>query len=150
VAVTLTADAPAGLGDYVAHDGNSFSPGEAIHVYAEVLGYGWRDNGDGTFSKLLDADLALVDASGTTVASKEKFVTTDVKSREKLLESYLAFNVTLSAFDPGPYKLQFKVHDRAGGKDAMFEVPITLVAPATAPAPDAGASSAPVSSASSP
>jgi len=99
--VALTEGAPAGYGDYVVHEGNSFRPGETIHIYAEVLGYGWRDNGDGTVSKLLDADLALVDASGATVASKPGFVTTDVKSREKLLESDLAFNVTLTAFQPG-------------------------------------------------
>jgi len=126
--VALTEGAPAGYGDYAVHDGNSFKPGETIHIYAEVLGYGWRDNGDGTVSKLLDADLALVDASGATVASKPGFVTTDVKSREKLLESDLAFNVTLTAFQPGAYKLQFTVHDRAGGKDAVFDVPVTLLA----------------------
>jgi len=126
--VALTEGAPAGYGDYVVHEGNSFKPGETIHIYAEVLGYGWRDNGDGTVSKLLDADLALIDASGATVASKQGFVTTDVKSREKLLESDLAFNVTLTAFQPGAYKLEFTVHDRAGGKDTVFDVPVTLLA----------------------
>jgi hypothetical protein len=125
--VALTEDVPQGYGNYTVHAGNSYRAGEVIHVYAEVLGYGWRDDGDGTFAKLLDADLALLDANGTTVASKPKFLSTDVRSRQKVLESDLAFNVTLSAFEPGAYKLQFAVHDRAGGKDTTFDVPITLV-----------------------
>ena len=132
--VALTEGVPQGYGDYAVHDGNTYRAGEVIHVYAEVLGYGWRENGDGTFSKLLDADLALLDANGTTVASKPKFLSTDVRSRQKVLESDLAFNVTLSSFQPGAYKLQFAVHDRAGGKDTTFDVPITLVADEQLPA----------------
>jgi hypothetical protein len=146
--VALTEGAPGGYGDYTVHEGNSFKPGETIHIYAEVLGYGWRDNGDGTVSKLLDADLALVDASGATVASKQGFVTTDVRSREKLLESDLAFNVTLTAFQPGAYKLQFTVHDRASGKDAVFDVPVTLLA-ADAPVEPSTSSEAPPAETSS-
>jgi hypothetical protein len=132
--VTLTEGVPEGYGNYSVHAGNTYRAGEVIHVYAEVLGYGWRDNGDGTWSKLLDADLALLDANGTTVASKPRFLSTDVRSRQKVLESDLAFNVTLSAFQPGAYKLQFAVHDRAGGKDTSFDVPVTLVADEQLPA----------------
>ncbi len=143
--VTLTEGAPAGYGDYTVHDGNSFAPGETIHIYAEVLGYGWRDNGDGTKSRVLDSDLALVDAGGATVASKPGFVTIDLPSRTETLETDLAFNVTLTAFQPGAYKLQFTVHDRASGKDTMFDVPITLTggdgsSAASAPEPDASSS----------
>ena len=145
--VTLTDGPPAGYGDYKVHQGNSFAPGETIEVYAEVLGYGFKDNGDGTFSKLLDADLALLDASGTTVARKDKFLTTNQTSHDKILESDLAFNVTLSAFAPGAYKLQFTVHDEVSGKDTSFDVPVTLVASdgvdsaePSSTAPDAGAS----------
>ncbi len=49
-------------------------------------------------------------------------------SREKLLETYLTLDATLTSFAAGDYKLQYIVHDRAGGKDATFEVPITLTA----------------------
>lgn len=139
--VSLTEGVPAGYADYVAHDGNSYHAGETIHVYAEVLGYGWRDNGDGTYSRLLDADLALLDANGTTVASKPQFLTGDVRAREKLLESDLAFNVSLSAFPPGPYKLRFTVRDRASTKQATFEVPITLVGGDASSEPSAATSS---------
>lgn len=142
--VTLT-DAPAaGYGNYTPHQGSEFRTGEPIHVYVEVLGYGWKDNGDGTLSELLDADLNLLNAQGTTVASQEKFLTADIKSREKLLETFLTLDATLTAFDPGAYKLQYVLHDRAGGKDTTFEVPITLVAgDASAPSADASSSATP-------
>ena len=127
-AVTLTEGTAAGYGNYTPRAGQSYKIGEPIHVYLEVLGYGWKDNGDGTNSELLDADLNLLDSTGATVASQEKFLTSNIVSREKLLETYLTLDATLTSFAAGEYKLQYVVHDRAGGKDATFEVPITLTA----------------------
>ena len=125
--VTLT-DAPApSYGNYVTRAGSSYRPGEQIHLYVEVLGYGWTDNGDGTQSELLDADLNLLNAQGTTVASQAKFLSANIKSREKLLETFLTLDATLTSFDAGDYKLQYVLHDLAGGKQTTFEVPITLL-----------------------
>ena len=140
--VTLTEAPATGYGNYTPRDSSSFRPGEKIHVYVEVLGYGWQDNGDGTQSELLDADLSLVSASGATLATQEKFLSANIKSREKLLETYLTLDATLTSFEPGAYKLQYLLHDRAAGKDTTFEVPITLVA--------ADASGAPASSSAAP
>jgi hypothetical protein len=141
--VTLIDGTPEGYGNYRPHQGNAYRPGEPIHIYVELLGYGFKDNGDGTFSKQIDADLSLLDANGTTVAAQEKFFSSDVKSREKLLETYFTFDATLTSFAAGAYKLHYALHDRASGKDTSFEVPITLTAG------DASSSEAPGSSASS-
>ncbi|HWA42942.1 MAG TPA: hypothetical protein VHA10_07010 [Hypericibacter adhaerens] len=146
--VTLIDGTPESYGNYTAHQGNSYRPGEPIHIYVELLGYGFKDNGDGTFSKQFDADLSLIDASGTTVAAQEKFFTSDIRSREKLLETYFTFDATLTSFAPGAYKLHYVLHDRASGKQATFEVPITLMAAdASAPSGPAGGPSEPSSSA---
>ena len=145
--VTLTAEPAAGYGNYTPHEGSEYKLGEQIHVYVEVLGYGWKDNGDGTQSELLEADLSLLDASGTSIASQAKFLSADIKSREKLLETYLTLDATLSSFAAGNYKLQYLLHDRATGKDTTFEVPITLTGPASSEAP--APSEAPASGASS-
>lgn len=131
--VTLTTGTVGGYGDYTARDGSSFAVGEPIHVYAEVLGYGWVDTGDGSFSRQLEADLNLLNPVGNIIQSQAKFYANDTKSREKLLETYLGFEVVLNDFQPGDYTLQFVVHDRAGGKDATVDVPVTLTA-ADAPA----------------
>lgn len=141
--VTLTTEAAHGYGNYTPRDSQSFGLGEQIHVYVEVLGYGWSDNGDGTLSELLDADLSLVDASGQVLASQAKFLSANIKSRDKLLETYLTLDATLTSFDPGDYSLRYVVHDLAGGKEATFDVPITLTGPASSSeaGPDASSSS---------
>lgn len=137
--VTLTEAPATGYGNYTPRDSSDFKPGEKIHVYVEVLGYGWHDNGDGTQSELLDADLNLLNATGQTVASQAKFLSANIKSREHLLETFLTLDATLTSFQPGAYKLQYVLHDRAANKDVTFEVPITLL-PGEAGSP---ASSAP-------
>jgi hypothetical protein len=129
--VTLTAEAARGYGNYTPRDGQTYQLGEQIHVYVEVLGYGWKDNGDGTLSELLDADLSLVDTNGQTLASQAKFLSANIVSREKLLETFLSLDATLTSFDPGSYLLRYTLHDVAGGKDTSFDVPITLVGAAS-------------------
>jgi len=126
---TLTVAPATGYGSYTPLAGDEVATGAPIHVYVELLGYGWRDNGDGTFSRLIDADLSLTDAEGTTLASQTKFLSLELRSREKLLETYLTLEATLSAFPPGPYRLNYVLHDRASGKDGRFTLPITLAAP---------------------
>lgn len=143
--VTLTEETATNYGNYTPRADDSVRLGEPIHVYVEVLGYGWKDNGDGTFSELLDADLSLLNANGTTVASQQNFLNADIRSREKLLETFLTFEATLSAFEPGDYRLHYVLHDRAGGEEASFDVPIRLVgdsADASSEAPSASSSGA--------
>ena len=147
--VTLTDTPASGYGNYTPHAGSEYTLGEQIHVYVEVLGYGWKDNGDDTQSELLDADLSLISASGATLATQEKFLSANIKSREKLLETYLTLDATLTSFDPGAYKLQYLLHDRAGGKDTTFEVPITLVAADASGAPASSSEAAPADASSS-
>jgi hypothetical protein len=124
--VTLIDGPATGFGGYTARAGSTYAAGETIHVYVEVLGYGWRDNGDGTVSRLLDADLRLLDQSGVAVASQDKFVSDDFTSHEKTLETYLAFDVAVSKFAGGDYTLHFTLHDRSGEAQTVFDVPITL------------------------
>jgi len=146
--VTLTDGLAKGYGNYTVHEGNSYKIGEQINVYVEVLGYGFKDNGDGTLSQLLDADLSLIDANGTTVASQAKFLSANIVSRTKLLETYLTLDATLTSFAPGDYKLQYALRDLAGNKQTTFEVPITLT-PADAPPSDASSSEPPPDASSS-
>ncbi len=134
--VTLIAEAAPAYGDYTPHQGNSYGPNAPIHVYAEIVGYGWKDNGDGTLSELLDADLNLLDKAGTLLGQQQGFLNVDIQSRNKQLETYLNLQATLASVEPGDYQLQFVLHDRAGGKTATFAVPVTIVSA------DAAASSA--------
>ena len=125
--VTLIEEPAPAFGNYTVHAGQSYRQGEPINVYVEALGYGWADNGDGTLSELLDADLNLLDGSGAQVAQQLNFLHSDIRSNSRLLETYLNLRVTLTSFDPGEYRLQFVLHDRAAGKSTDFEVPVTLL-----------------------
>jgi hypothetical protein len=124
--VTLTDGDASAYGSYVPAAGSTFKTGDIVHVYAEVIGYGWRKNADATFSTLLDVDLYLKTRSGQIAASEEKFLSTDIRTRTQNLETFLALNATLTDFSPGDYTLEYHVHDKASGKEAQFSVPITL------------------------
>ena len=99
-------------------DGVQLKP-EAVRVDAEGVAH------VGLFStrtsELLDADLNLLNATGQTVASQAKFLSANIKSREHLLETFLTLDATLTSFQPGDYKLQYVLHDRAADKDVTFE-----------------------------
>lgn len=130
---TLTEAPAAGYGQFTPRGSNVFAPGDTVHVYAELVGYGAAATANGFYVRQLGADLALLDAAGNVRATQPDFFTSSTRSSERLLETYLSFTVTLSAFDPGDYTLRYIVHDRAGDKQTSFELPITLVA-----APPAG------------
>ena len=129
---TLTEGPATGYGSFTPAADNSFAAGDPIHVYVEVLGYGWRDKsegtGDGTVAIELDADLQLISADGVTLARQDKFLSTEIVSREMRLETFLAFEANLSGFAPGDYQLSYRLTDRVTGKTAEFSLPITLTA----------------------
>lgn len=120
----------AGYGNFTASTTSTYGSGEPIHVYVEVLGYGWQANDDGTQSVLLDVDLALKNAEGKLVASEDKFLSSDIRSRAQNLETFLTFDATLTDFAAGAYTLEFTVRDRASGKSGSFSLPVTLTASA--------------------
>lgn len=123
---SLVEGSVAGYGNFTAATASTYSSGEPIHVYVEVLGYGWQANEDGTQSVVLDVDLALKTAEGKQAASEDKFLSTDIRSLSQNLETFLTFDATLTDFAPGAYTLEFTVRDRVSGKSGSFSLPVTL------------------------
>src|SRR5690606_22789623 len=60
-----------------------FKAGESLLVYAEPVGYGFRDNGDGTYSFGVDIDLAIRDTAGGEVVNQKDFASAVLSSRRK-------------------------------------------------------------------
>ncbi len=121
-------DGPAtGYGAYKPAPDASFTPTETIHVYAELLGYGFADK-DGFQAASVSGDLFLVSADGRTLARQDKFLSLDISGREKRLESYLSFQTSLSGFPPGDYRLEVELTDTVSGKKASFSLPLVLAA----------------------
>ncbi len=128
---TLTSDAAIGYGVYQPREGQSYAAGETVHVYAELLGYGVVTGKDKLLTRKLAADLSLLDAEGQLRATSRDFFQSETQSRQRTLETYLAFTARLSDFAPGEYRLRFDVRDLVSGKATQFELPITLTAAAT-------------------
>jgi len=125
----LTEGEATGYGQYTARTGNAFRPGETVHVYAEIIGYGIGETASGLYTRSLAADLTLRDADGTVRGSQPNFYASEIVGRNRLLETWLSFTVSLSDFPPGDYVLAYTVRDLEGGKQAQFELPITLTSP---------------------
>lgn len=126
---TLTEGEAAGFGQYQNRTSHAFAAGETIHVYAEVLGYQSAPTANGNYVRDLEADLALVDASGVVRGTQPRFYRSETVSRTPLLETYLSFTVTLSDFAPGDYTLRYTVRDRSAGAETSFDLPVTLSGP---------------------
>ena len=124
---TFTAGPATGYGAYPAREGASFSAGETVNVYAEVLGYGFAEK-DGLQAAAIDADLFLVSEDGRTLARQDKFLSLDFAGTEKRLETYLSFQTSLSGFPAGAYALEVRLTDNVSGKVAEFSLPLTLAA----------------------
>ena len=126
--VELVDGTPRGLGQYERRTSRTYKPDEPVIVYAELYGYGVTLPANGGYIRELTADLALVDASGAVRANQVAFWTSSETFEVRPLEMHLSFSAGLSAFPPGDYTLRFTVHDAAGGKQASFDVPVTLEA----------------------
>jgi hypothetical protein len=125
---TLVSGTPKGLGQYERRIDRVFTPDEPVTVYAELYGYGVTSKASGGYVRGLSADLALVDGTGAVRANQIGFWSSSEEFETRPLEMHLSFSATLSAFPPGDYVLRFTVHDKAFGKQASFDIPITLKA----------------------
>ncbi len=127
---TLVITTPRGFAQYERRTERTFKPDEPVIVYAELYGYGVSPRANGGYVRELSADLALLDATGAVRANQIGFWSSAEEFETRPLEMHLSFSATLSAFPPGDYTLRFAVHDKASGKDASFDLPITLTAAA--------------------
>ena len=122
----FVAQAPTGFGMYDKRTDNVFKPGEKLIVYAEPAGYGWKDNGDGTFTFGFNIDLAVKSKDGEVLTSKQDFSDVALTSHAKNHEFMLALTLDLSGADPGDYILEYTTRDIASDKSAVLSLPFTI------------------------
>lgn len=117
-----------GFGVYKERETAQFKPGEPLLVYAEPVGYAWKDNGNGTFSFGFDVDLLLKTSKGEIVGGQENFqqlvLVSSAKNREFMLT--LTLNVTGAPADD--YVVEFRTRDAFGPKVATISLPFTILA----------------------
>ncbi|HTJ56412.1 MAG TPA: hypothetical protein VL418_02450 [Devosiaceae bacterium] len=123
-ALFVTGD-PGGFGIYSARPDVPFKKGEKLVVYAEPVGYGWKDNGDGTYSFGFDVDLSIKSPDGTETVQKN-FSHLVLSSHAKNHEFMLTLTLNVDGAGPGKYLLQYTTHDIASNKSAVISLPFTI------------------------
>ncbi len=120
----FVSEPPSGFGVYKAKEGEAFKPGETIFIYAEPVGYGYRQDGE-AYEVSLVADVALRIARGTLGAQKG-FETFGFKSLVKKREFFLPITYDFGSLDPGKYTVETTLTDSVTGNKAKFELPFTI------------------------
>lgn len=121
-------DGPAtGYGKYQPRSSSVFAPEEAIHVYAEPVGF-TVEEADGIFSYRIAADFRLINATGQVLAQQDAFAafSSEGRSARRELPATLAFQ--FSGLPAGDYALELDFEDEVGGKSATASLPFSISA----------------------
>lgn len=113
-------------GIYAEKQGAVFAPGEPIIVYGEPVGYGYRDNGDGTWSFGFSFDYVVKSIDGDILGGKEGFQTYESTSHQQNREFLLNLTLALSGAQPGSYVLEYVAHDIASDETATITLPFSI------------------------
>ena len=95
-------------------------------VYAEPVGYGWKDNGNSLFQFGFVVDFTIKSSDGKVLAEEENFMRMETESHHRNLEFFLVLTLNMGRAPPGDYVVEYKLHDIASDKTAAFEMPFKL------------------------
>lgn len=118
---------PGGFGVYTERATTEFAANEPIVIYAEPVGYAWRDNGDGTYTFGFDIDLLVKTSDGEIVGGQENFQHLELTSREKNREFMLTLTLTLTGAPPDEYVVEYTTRDIASDKQGVISLPFSIV-----------------------
>jgi hypothetical protein len=117
---------PQGYGEYVERGDNVFKPGEKLVTYAEPVGYGWKDVGNGEYEFGFKADFLVKSSDGKVLGGQEDFADLTQKSRARNREFMVILTLSLSDAPPGEYLLEYKLRDVTGDKSTTFKMPFKI------------------------
>jgi hypothetical protein len=118
---------PQGFGIYHERAHNEFAPGEPIVIYAEPVGYAWRENPDGAYTFGFDVDLLLKTSDGAIVGGQENFQHLELTSRARNREFMLTLTLTVDGAPPGDYIVEYTTRDIASDKAGVISLPFSIV-----------------------
>ncbi|MHA7774292.1 hypothetical protein [Roseibium sp. M-1] len=122
---TFTQGTSTGYGQYTPRGDAVFADGEALSVYAEPVGYGFKESAGG-FGYALTASYKLLNASGQVLAEQDNFATFSGNGRAKQRELSAALTFQFSGLPSGSYTLETRFADENGGSQAAFTLPFTV------------------------
>lgn len=121
----FVASQPNGFGVYDLRDNSSFKAGEAMLIYVEPVGYGYKQDGN-LFVVDLVADVEVKSADGKVLGGQKGFTKFGLKSRVKNREFYAFITYNFSGLTPGSYVASTTLADPSTGKSGSFDLPFTI------------------------
>ncbi|KZM51601.1 hypothetical protein [Labrenzia sp. OB1] len=125
--VTLTDGSSQGYGQYTPRASSAYGDGEPLSVYAEPVGYDFRQTGD-SYAYELTASYRLLNLSGQVLAEQGNFASFAGSGLSKKRELSASLNFQFSGLPSGDYKLEATFTDAVGGKQASFSLPFSVTA----------------------
>lgn len=117
---------PEGFGVYQERDDAVFAAGEPLVVYAEPVGYAWKDNGDGTYNFGFGVDLLLKTSKGEIVGGQENFQQLELTSRAKNREFMLTLTLNIDGAPAGDYVVEYRTRDLHSSKVGTISLPFAV------------------------
>jgi len=124
-AATFTNGSATGYGQYEPRGNALFSAEDTLSVYAEPVGYAFRESGDG-FAYELTASYRLLTLSGQVLAEQDTFATFSGSGRGKQRELSATLAYQFSGLPAGDYRLETSFKDEIGGTQNGFTLPFTV------------------------
>ena len=117
----------AGYGAFEPRDGATFEPGDAINVYAEPVGYGYRENG-GVYEVELAVDFEILNNTGQVLAEQADFARVTAEARNPLREFQTSLSFRFEGLTDGDYILVTRFRDTNSEKSGEIRLPFTIEA----------------------
>ena len=115
-----------GFGMYKPRSTNIFKPGEELLVYAEPVGYGWKEKTKGVFEFGFDIGFVVKTAKGEILGGNENFGHFLMTSHARNREFMLNLNLSLTGAPEGDYVVEYQIRDVTGSKIGKFELPFRI------------------------
>jgi hypothetical protein len=122
----FVADHPHGFGLYKERASNVFKPGEALVTYAEPVGFGAKDAGNGLLEFGFAVDFLIKSPDGQILTGQQDFARLTQQSHVRNLEFMLVLTLNVTGAPPGDYVVEYKLRDVSGDKSTSFEQPFKI------------------------
>jgi hypothetical protein len=117
---------PEGFGQYVERATSTFKKGEKLVTYAEPVGYGWKDVGNGMLEFGFKADFVIKSPDGKVIGGQEDFANLSQRSHARNREFMVILTLNLTNAPAGDYLVEYKLRDIADAKSAIFSQPFKI------------------------
>lgn len=126
----MLVDADASAGTRTERTDHTYQPDEKMTIYVEPVGYGYGAPGsDSTIG--FGIDLVIENMTGQVLVDSPDLFSVAVPSSQDNRSFGMTLSVVVPFIRPGEYKAVFTVDDQNSDKNATFDMPFTVVLPAT-------------------